>query len=230
MPTSSQSPDGVVPPSSATDSTRGALWRWLKHRVWYVHPGIDITVTLSPMACLRLLAKTSKPDVKQLQFRNLFDGGRRYHLYTTDTGFVILTSSKLPWRYRGRTSPSTVVEGVMKEQNDRTIIYLTAHIKLTYILSSLVMPLFVTSMIFYMPWYALIKIIIILALFGLSWAGHRFNAALEAYEIFQFLHQVLDPHAPEEALPLNTGQDVVYDAARFARVWDSFYHNLKQEL
>jgi hypothetical protein len=123
-----------------------------------------------------------------------------------------------------------VVEGVMEEQEDRTVIHLTARIKLTYILSSLVLPLFVTSMVFYMPWMILIKASVILALFGLSWAGHRFNAALEAYEIFQFIHQVLDPHAPSEALSLETGQDVVYDAARFAKAWDTFYHNLKQEL
>jgi hypothetical protein len=228
MPTT-KTPDGTVPPS-AENSRQRVLWRWLMHRLWYVHPHIDVTVTLSPMACLRLLARTSKPDVKQLQFRNLFNGGRRYHLYTTETGFVILTSSKLPWRYRGRTSPSSVVEGVMEEQSDRTLIHLTARVKLTYILSSLVMPLFVTSMVFYMPWIVFIKAAVILALFGLSWAGHRFNAALEAYEIFQFVHQVLDPHAPQEALSLDTGQDMVYDAARFARVWDSFYHNLKQEL
>jgi hypothetical protein len=199
-------------------------------RLWYVHPGLDLTVTLSPMACLRLLAKTSKPDVRQLEYRNLFDGGRRYHLYPTETGFVVLTSSKVPWRYRGRTSPSSLVDGVMEVQGDRTVIHLTARIKLTYILRSLFMPLFITSMVFYMPWVFPIKPAVILSLFGLSWAGHRFNAALEAYEIFQFIHQVLDPHAPEEALTLATGQDVVYDAARFAAVWESFYHHLKQEL
>ena len=229
MPTSPQPPDGIVPPSSATNTTQRALWRWLMHRLWYVHPGLDVTVALSPMACLRLLAKTSKPDVKQLEHTNLFMGGRRYHLYPTEIGFVILTSSKVPWRYRGRTSPITVVEGVMEVQEDRTVIHLTARIKLTYILSSLLMPLFVTSMVFYMPWMFLIKAVVILSLFGLSWAGHRFNSALEAYEIFHFIHQILDPHASEEPLSLATGQDVIYDAARFAAAWESFYHNLKQE-
>lgn len=230
MPTASQTPDGIVPPLPPTNSIRDTLWRWWIHRVWFVHPGLDLSVTLTPMACLRLLAKTSKPDVKQLEYANLFTGGRRYHLYPTEMGFVILTSSKVPWRYRGRTSPITVVAGVMEVQEDHTRIHLTARIKLTYILSSLLIPLFVTSMVFYMPWMFLLKAIVILSLFGLSWAGHRFNSALEAYEIFHFIHQILDPHAPEESLLLATGQDVVYDAARFAAAWESFYHNLKQEL
>ena len=140
-PVMSAYPDGIVPPSSGTPARRQTLWRWLLRRLWYVHPGLDLTVTLSPMACLRLLAKTSKPDVRQLEYRNLFDGGRRYHLYPTETGFVVLTSSKVPWRYRGRTSPSSVVEGVMEVQGDHTVIHLTARIKLTYILRSFFMPL-----------------------------------------------------------------------------------------
>jgi hypothetical protein len=229
MSASPQAPDGIVPPLSSRNSIRETLWRWWIHRLWFVHPGLDLIVTLPPMACMRLLAKTSKPDVRQLEFRNLFAGGRRYHLYPTETGFVIQTSSKVPWRYRGRTSPSSVVRGEIEVEGDHTRIHLTARIKVSYILSSLLVPLFITSMVFYMPWLFLIKVAVILSLFGLSWIGHRFNAALEAYEIFHFIHQVLDPYTPEEALTLNTGQDVVYDATRFAAAWETFYHNLKQE-
>src|SRR3982750_3388500 len=108
MPTS-PTLDGIVPPVSEDSSKRGSLWRWWQHRLWYVHPGLDLIVAMTPIACVYLLDKTSKPDVKRLELRSLFNSGRRYHVYTTQTGFIVLTTSKVPWRYRGRTSPSSVV-------------------------------------------------------------------------------------------------------------------------
>jgi hypothetical protein len=230
MPTS-PTLDGIIPPASKKKSFRErTLWRWIKNRLWYVHPGLDMVVAMTPIACLYLLDKTSKPDVKRLELRNLFNGGRRYHLYTTQTGFVVLTTSKLPWRYRGRTTPSAVVEGVITPQEGRILIHLMGRIRLTYVLSSLLLPFFMASIVIFVPWPALIKAVIIFALFGLSWAGHRFNAALESYETMHYIQQVLRPYIPEESLTLPTGQDVVYDAAHFAQVWESFYSNLQQDL
>jgi hypothetical protein len=224
-----QSPDGVVPPFSQSRADRVTVWRWWLHRLWFVHPGLDMFVALTPLACLRLLDKTSKPDVKRLELRDLFNNGRRYHVSPTETGFVVHTTTKVVWRYRGRTSPNTVVEGTILPQEGRILIRLTAHIKLTYILGFLLLPLFITSMVIYTPWHFLVKGVLILALFGLSWAGHRYDAALEAYEVMHYIQQVLKPHIPEEPLTLATGQDVVYDAARFAQAWESFYHTLQQD-
>ncbi len=229
MPAFTSAPDDVPPPLASSQTSRGSLWRWWLHRLFYVHPGVDMMVALAPMACVRVIAKTSKPDVKQLEFRALFAAGRRYQIYTTEKGFVLFTTSKILWRYRGRTSPSSMVEGVMTVQGERTSIHLTARIKLTYILSSLLMPFFVTSMVFYMPWPLLVKTAMIVALFGLSWVGYRSNASLEAYEIVNFLQVVLEAYKPEEALSLTTGQDIVYDAARFAQAWEAFYHTLQRE-
>jgi hypothetical protein len=190
---------------------------------------MDMIVALTPLACLRLLDKTSKPDVKRLELRDLFANGRRYHVSPTETGFLVHTTTKVVWRYRGRTSPSTVVEGRIMPQEGRILIHLTARVKLSYILGFLLLPLFITSMVIYTPWPLFIKAALILALFGLSWAGHRFDAALEAYEVMHYIQQVLKPHIPEEPLSLATGQDVVYDAARFARAWETFYSNLQQD-
>lgn len=214
---------------SGTPSRRQTFRQWLLHRLWYVHPSLDMIITTTPLICIRLLAANSKPDVKRLELRDLFSGGRRYHVYTTPKGFIVLTTSRVPWRYRGRTSPSTVVEGVLTAQDDRSILHLTARIKLTYILGSFLIPLFVSSMVLYTPWLWLIKGVIVLMLFGLSWMARRLNAALEAYETIYFVQQILEPFVPKDSPTLATGNDVVYDSAHFSRVWDSLYHNIKND-
>lgn len=214
----------------------GRLRRWLLHRLWYVHPGGELRVSLPPLDCLRQIISVSKPDVRKLEYRDLFNGGRRYHIYTIGKGFVVLTTQKVIWRARGRTASSTVVQGVMTAEAKGTHIRLSARLHPAYFVSSpaaflsLVFPLFISSMVLSTPWSWWIKGTAAALVISLAWAAHWLTMALESSEIIHFIHQSLDAYRAAEPLALQTSHDVVYDATRFAQAWENFYKVIKHDL
>lgn len=219
-------------PTEAHASGWRRIWRWLLQRFWYVHSGMTLTVTIPPNACFGVLKKLSKPDVRLLKFHQLYAGGRRYKLYVTrNDGFAVTTSSSVPWRYRRRTEASAVVYGDFEQVEELTQIHLRGTIRVTYILSSFLLPAFFGSMVIYMPWNLAVRIGLIVMLFGLSWAGHRLNAALEAYEIMNFVQKGLEEFAPAApaAMPSGGGH-VVYERQKdFAEAWDKFYDYIRED-
>lgn len=201
------------------------LRRWLLQRVWYVYPGLTLTVTLPPPLCIRVLGTTSRPDATRLEFRHLFSSGRRYHLQHTPTGFAVMTTSKVFWYHRRRTSPAAILFGDFEEV-DRTLvrIHLRGRIRPGYLLSSFLLPLFFSSMIVLMPWHPLIIGILVLALFGFSWAGHRLNAALETFEMAHYVCKALEAYMPEQPPAVGPGGVISSPRDReFAEAWEKFY-------
>ncbi len=223
----------VSPTTSPTPFLRlRAIGRWLLKRLWYVHSGMTLTVTIPPSACFRVLKTLSKPDVRLLKFHHLYASGRRYKLYTTkNDGFAVTTSSSVPWRYRRRTEASAVVYGDFEQVEQLTQIHLRGTIRLTYILSSVLLPAFFGSMVIMMQWHPLVRAAIILGMLGLSWAGHRLNAALEAYEIMNFVQKALEEFAPAPPAEMSSGGGhVVYERQKdFAEAWDKFYDHIRQD-
>ena len=59
--------------------------------------------------------------MKRLHLDRLYRGGRRYHFVQGDvSGFRMETTSKVMWKYRGRTNPVTVLNGHFRPLDDDT--------------------------------------------------------------------------------------------------------------
>src|SRR5262245_61063065 len=118
--TSENAKTGKIKRSRPLPEGLESLRRWLLRRVWYVHPGLTLIVDIPPVTCLRILGTISRPDAARLEYRHLFTSGRRYHLHTTPTGFAVTTTTKVLWKYRGRTTANAVLFGDF-EEIDRTM-------------------------------------------------------------------------------------------------------------
>lgn len=202
------------------------LRSWLLRRLWYVHPGQTLLVALPPGLCMRVLGTTARPHAGRLEFRHLFTGGRRYHLYHLPAGFAVMTTSKVLWHYRRRTAANAVLLGKFEEVEPQlTRIHLRGRIKLAHLLSSFLLPGFITSMIVLMPWHPAFIAAAVLALFGLSWAAHRLTAALEVYEMVYFVEKAFTAHLPPPVPGLAEGGTIAGAAPdpTFTEAWEKFY-------
>lgn len=198
----------------------------LLERVWYVHEPLRIDVSLSPGACLHLLATLARPRMQRLEYRELFAQGRRYTVEARrDGGFVITTTAQVLWQYRRRTSASTLLYGYFEPlAEQQTALHLRARIRLSYLLSIFPVPIFMTSILVFMPWPPPFTGALIALLFGLSWFGHRYHARLEAHEMVFFVQKVLEEQiiAAPAQLSGNVGHVVYEREAEFARNWARF--------
>jgi hypothetical protein len=223
---------GTIEQSRKLPEILVSLRRRILRRVWYVHPGLTLTVNTPPAICLRILGTISRPDARRLEYRHLFASGRRYHLHQTQTGFAVTTTSKVFWNYRQRTSPNAVLFGDFEEVDKVTTrILLRGRIKISHLLSSFLIPTFVSSMVLSMPWHTSVLISLVTLLFGLSWAGHRLNAALEVYEMIHFVTKALEAHIPEPALAMSPG-GVIAGVSRerdFMDAWEKFYESHRND-
>lgn len=206
------------------------LWRRLLERyllayVWYVHKPAFLIIQATPTDCMEKLATASRPSVKRLHHRNLFQQGRRYFVRPQRDGFRLTTTSSLRWRYRKRTASTTVLNGTfMPYGEDITRVKLQVRINAGYFLDAFLLPAFISSIIIYVPWPPPVIGVLILVLFTTSWMGHRFHAMLEASEMIWFVQKVLEEFIPAEVLALNasTSNTVNYNRD-FDEEWQRFY-------
>lgn len=215
------------------EDRRLGLRRWgeaLLAQVWYLHRPTQITITLSPQMALAALQTAARPSTERLHLRNVFADGRRYYLQTQPSGFLMTTNAKESWRYGHRTSAVTIMSGVFERDRDFTQLTLRSRMKLSYLLDVLWLPTFMTSLLVMTPWPPSIVWGLIVAFYSLSWLGHRFHAALEAYEMLYFVEKTFEdfllPLAPQID---QTGAHLVYDLQRdFPTAWEAFYQQVVQ--
>lgn len=214
---------------------RGLLSRpldWLLHRVWFVHADLLLTVDIGPAVVMQVLLAAAKPRRERLELGSLFTDGRRYFFRQRgERGFSMITTSKVSWHTRRRTNASAIVFGNFTPLNEgqATRIYLRGRIKLFYLLSLFLWPVFMTSIIVFMPWSPTVIALALGLLFLLAWLGHRNNAALEAAEMIYFIEKVLEDYIPGPAPQLAADTaDVVYDRRQFTRAWERFYEEHKE--
>jgi hypothetical protein len=103
---------------------------------------------------------------------------------------------------------------------------------MAHLLSAFVFPVFISSMILGMPWHGLILVGLVTLLFGLSWAGHRLNAALEVYEMIHFVRKALEGHIPEPLAAVGAG-GVITGSSRerdFVEAWEKFYETHRHDV
>ena len=208
--------------SESVPRSRPQRLRW--QALWQLHPPVALVVRASQGKCLQTLMVASKPSAERLHLRNLFMGGRRYYIQPQQDGFKLTSDNRLFWGgKRNRTRVAAVVFGKFSSpDNEITFIRLHSRVNITYLLSGLLLPIFFTSIVVYMPWPHLAISIIILLLFGLSLIGHRFDAALQVNEMIYFVQTALEDLPPVEisALP-PSGPDVVL--TDFREQWYRFY-------
>jgi len=217
-------------PSTVSPSLPRRLLNALLDRLWYLHAPAQFTITLPPHMAIAALQTAARPSIERLHLRSVFADGRRYYLQAEPDGFRMTTNAKESWRYAHRTSPVTIMFGVFDSDRDLTRVTLRSRMRLTYLLDVLWLPAFMSSLIIMTPWPPLLVGALVVAFCGLSWLGHRYHAALEAYEMLYFVEKAfedfLSPLPPQIE---HTGAGVVYDLQRdFASAWEAFYQQVVQ--
>ncbi|HEX2618628.1 MAG TPA: hypothetical protein VHL11_00740 [Phototrophicaceae bacterium] len=212
---------------------RWNLARRFLERFWFVHASVIMMVNASPVICLQTLAVAARPSSDRLHHRNLFASGRRYNLLPDENGFRLTTTSKVSWYYRRRTRSAAVMQGTLQPMNDsETRIQLENHISLSSLIEFSLIPTFMTSVIIFVPyWHPSAIIACIVILYGLSWLGHRYNAALEANEMVFFVQKALEDLEPAALLaPGAENPDVVYEQREFEVEWEKFYRRHSDDI
>lgn len=221
-----------TPNETAPDWVRG-LRRWLLRRVWYVHPGIQLRLNISPSNAFKILETSARPSIQRLHLRNVFTHGRRYFISPrANRGFRMLTTHKVFWHPRRRTSASAVLLGDFEEIDDATTrLTLHSRFRITYLLQVFLWPTFMTSMLVFMSWSVWLIGLCIAALYLFSWMGHRYNAALEAHEMVFFIEKALEDYIsePPETLPSQSSAADLVVQRDFAQAWDKFIEDMQDE-
>ena len=210
-----------IPPS------RPQRLRW--QALWQLHPPVALVVRASQSRCLETLLVAAKPSANRLHLRNLFAEGRRYYIQPQGDGFRLTSDNRLLWGgRRNRSRVAAMVYGKFSSPaDDITFIRLHARINVVYLASALILPVFFTSIVVYMPWSRAVVSLIIVLLFTLSLLGHRFNAALQVNEMVYFVEKALEDLPPAELAGLPaSGPDVVM--SDFREQWYKFYREQTQ--
>ena len=194
--------------------------------LWQLHPPVALVVRASQAKCLQTLMAAAKPSTDRLHLRELFMGGRRYYIQPQQEGFRMTSDNRLLWGgRRNRSRVAATVLGEFSSPDDEiTFIRLHARMNVMYLISGLLIPIFFTSIVVYMPWPRIAISLIVLLLFSLSLIGHRFNAAFQVNEMVYFVRKAMEDLPPVEvsALPAS-GPDVVMTHSDFREQWYKFY-------
>jgi hypothetical protein len=217
--------------ANSVPRSRPLRLRW--QALWQLHPPVALVVGAPKAACLQTLLAAAKPSADRLHLRNVFADGRRYYVQPQEDGFRLTSDNRLFWgRRRNRTRVAAVVLGEFSSPDGEiTFIRLHSRIRVFYLISGLLLPLFFTSIVVYMPWpHAIISAIIVL-LFALSLLGRRFDAALQVNEMVYFVQKALEdlPQVEIAALP-SSGPDVVASSTMtdFREQWYRFYREISE--
>lgn len=205
------------------------VWQRFSKIFWYVYPDVTLVLQAHPVVILETLVKAAKPSTDRLHLREVFRQGRRYDLQALPSGFSMSTTSKVQWHYRRRTVSSSRLDGeLVLIDNDTTRLIMRAHFRTPYLLSSMLVPAYVTSILIWMPWPRVIIFSLLAIICWLSWLGHRYNAALEAHEMVYFITKALEDYVPKVSGALGIGDTLVYNSD-FAQVWEDFYHHQEKQ-
>jgi hypothetical protein len=227
----------VTSPNPAVPSILARLGARLKRRarpLWQIHPPVALVVRASGDACVQTLLIAAKPSQQRLHLRDLFTDGRRYYIQPREDGFRLTSDTKLFWGgKRRRTRMAAVIYGAFAGGGDEvTFVRLRARMSVFYSLRSLLIPVFVSSILIYTPWSLPVVTVLIVLLFTLSWLGHRFDAAYQANEMVYFVQKALEDLPPAEMPQLQAaGPDVVVPstAQEFREQWQKFYREHTQD-
>lgn len=197
--------------------------------MWYVHPDITLIAYGSPAVVLGMLVTSSKPSTDRLHLRNLFAHGRRYHFVGgSPNGFRMETTSKIPWRRRDRTRATAVLTAQFKQlDDDLTQINLTAHIRLASMYTGFIVPIFFTPLFLFAAWHhPLVRLLMLVSLYGLAWTAYRYSAAVDANDMVYFIEQSLADLMPKSVTELGAHVPYVVDNREdFADAWEKFYES-----
>lgn len=213
--------------------------KWVLQRVWYVHAPVVLLATVSTRELLALLEDAAKPSHDRLHLQEVFTSGRRYQITKKQAGFDLLTTSRSYWRYteswfgvRKRTrSAARLSADTLDLDAGITRLEIRTHFRLGYLLDVVWVPLFFTTIVVAMPWPWWVLAVVVLALFGLSFAYHYQQAAHQANEMLFFLDKALADvliHSLPE-LEATASGEVVYMNDAFADAWEKFYQSHRDE-
>lgn len=207
------------------------LYHRLTHLLWYVHSPAIFKVNAAPSVCMQMLAIASRPSVARLHLRHVFASGRRYQISQEKNGFKLTTTSKVTWHYRRRTRASAILYGTISPLDENhSRIQLDSHISISYFVDIFLIPAFITSIVVFLPWHPITIAMISVALFTLSWIGHRTNATLEATEMIYFVQKAFqDLHTDDIRLLPESSPHVVYKPNDFVEEWEKFYESQKTQ-
>jgi hypothetical protein len=208
---------------------RARIARWLVFRLlsrlWYVHSPVILMIHATPSICLQTMINAARPSAQRLHLRNLFAQGRRYLIQPKSDGFRMTTTRNVRWRYRRRTSATTVMMGHFSPfGDDVTRIQLQGRIHIGYLLDTFLIPALLAAIIIYVPWHpALVGGALVIVLI-FSWIGHRSNAILEAHEMIWFVQKALEDLSPADIKLVGAGSEDVLQINRdFEAAWEKFY-------
>ena len=214
--------------SNSVPRARPQRLRW--QALWQLHPPVALVVRAPEAACLQTLLVAAKPSAERLHLRNLFADGRRYYIQPESGGFKLTSDNRLLWGGRRSRSgrAATVFGKLSSPDGEITFIRLHARMRVFYLVSGLLLPIFFTSIVIYMPWPRLAISLIISLLFALSLLGRRFDAALQVNEMVYFVQKALEDLPPVEvaALP-SSGPDV--GMTDFREQWYRFYREITEQ-
>jgi hypothetical protein len=200
-----------------------------KH-VWYLHPKVSLQLNLPAAQVYNLLEMNSKPSIKRLEYRKLYAAGRRYLMRSDGKGgFSMMTTEKVWWHPRARTRASTVLHGDFETLDaESSRLTLRSNIRLHYLLDVFPIPTFFTSIVVYMWWPVWLLTFLVLALYLLSWLGHRLHALLEAHEMRFFIETILQEYMPNPPAQLQGVSNIVM-SKDFEQVWDKFVEEMSEK-
>jgi hypothetical protein len=204
------------------------LRRSLLRRAWYVHTPVILMVCATPQTCIETLKTVARPSTSRLHYRNLFAGGRRYHIQNRRAGFRMTTTNSRRFRYRKRTSPTAVMWGTFADVDEKFIrLTLQSRVNMSFLMDTFLVPLGLGVLMAYTPWQPTLIATCFLLMLLFSWAAHRSQVVLEASEMIWFVQRALDELAPSNVMALEPGtrEDVIYDQRAFEAAWERFYHD-----
>ena len=208
------------------------LWQYILNHTWHVYPQTVLLAHTPPDDCLHTLRQAVKPKRDKLHLQDLFANGRRYDIQPSKRGFTMVTNSKLYWRYtesmwtvKRRTRAAALVACTLTEvADDYTRLELRGRFRVGYLLDVVLLPVFMTSIVVFMPWPVWIIAAIVAALFGLSYAYHYYHAAYQANEMAFFIKKVLQDRLVTHLPTLQVeNPDILRSRQEFEEAWERFY-------
>ncbi len=210
----------------------GGVRAFFTRVLWQVYPSATVLVGAAPQECLQMLVMAARPSTERLHHRDLFQEGRRYYVQPLENGFRLTSDTRVFWgERRRRTGSAAILDGRFSAAGENsgmiTLLRLNARMTPMALATALLLPLFIASIVAYMPWGRPIVITLIAALFLLSWISQRFNAAYQANEMVFFVRKVMED-LPQAKVPelAARGPDVVMKAPPrdvFMSEWERFY-------